>query len=497
MIKRERKLNKILVIAAAILLAVFSVFAVLAPQIDDWSGISASAEEGAEETSEETPEEETIYPTDNLFDISNVIQGDNLQSNDKDINCSGYGQSIGLLRNLCSTLKVGAIVTLSLIVKSTTGVPPTFVQIQGQILYVATGNVTFTVTEDGLNSDFYLYNTTFENKDVPTTTVFSDIMLNLGEVAYPYRPCNKSYYDNGYTAGESAGYTQGKEDGKAEGKAEGYTEGYNAASDDLNLGVLKDATVSASLLYFNYAGNGSYKTEVSFCTLEFLYNSLNLQPFLNEYLYYDDGDDNTKYILNMCTFTINFAVPFLYSQFPILVTANTTGNGTYLGIDDVTYYSVRDTSVTASSYVIEEGSYPADLKIKSMTFIVNNVNTTDRICTLGCSSGQYQNGYTAGFNAGNTSGYDNGYSNGYSEGYSSGKDFQAPISYDKGYQAGLSIAGNGSLRSLIFAVVDSPIQSFTSLLDFEILGVNMKNFAISILSFAFLIAVVRFISGKS
>lgn len=129
-----------------------------------------------------------ICKTKNLFDISKVTNSSSIQSDDKDIICSTYGASIGVLKDLCPSLKVGDTVTLSLTVKSTTSIPPKFVQIQGQILYFSTGSVTFTVTEDGLNSRFYLYNTTFENMNVPTTTVFTDIMIELGDTATSYVP---------------------------------------------------------------------------------------------------------------------------------------------------------------------------------------------------------------------------------------------------------------------------------------------------------------------
>lgn len=131
-----------------------------------------------------------ICKTKNLFDISKVTNSSSIQSDDKDIICSTYGSSIGVLKDLCPSLKVGDTVTLSLTVKSTTSIPPTFVQIQGQILNfkVGNGSVTFTATEEGLNSNFYLYNTTYENRDVPTTSVFTDIMIELGDTATSYVP---------------------------------------------------------------------------------------------------------------------------------------------------------------------------------------------------------------------------------------------------------------------------------------------------------------------
>lgn len=68
--------------------------------------------------------------------------------------------------------------------------------------------------------------------------------------------------------------------------------------------------------------------------------------------------------------------------------------------------------------------------------------------------------------------------------------------YDKGYSAGISAGGNNSFLSLITAVVDAPITAFTSLLNFDILGFNVKNVVLSLLTAALVIACVRFFSGK-
>lgn len=68
--------------------------------------------------------------------------------------------------------------------------------------------------------------------------------------------------------------------------------------------------------------------------------------------------------------------------------------------------------------------------------------------------------------------------------------------YDKGYAAGISDGGNNPFLSLIAAVVDAPITAFTSLLNFDIFGFNLKNVILSILTAALVIACIRFFSGK-
>lgn len=68
--------------------------------------------------------------------------------------------------------------------------------------------------------------------------------------------------------------------------------------------------------------------------------------------------------------------------------------------------------------------------------------------------------------------------------------------YESGYSAGLSDGGNNPFLSLIAAVVDAPINAFTSLLNFDIFGFNMKNVILSILTAALVIAGIRFFSGR-
>lgn len=71
---------------------------------------------------------------------------------------------------------------------------------------------------------------------------------------------------------------------------------------------------------------------------------------------------------------------------------------------------------------------------------------------------------------------------------------QSQAGYDKGYAAGVAAGGNNSFMSLITAVVDAPITAFTSLLDFDILGYNMKNLALALLTAGLLVAAIRFFS---
>lgn len=65
------------------------------------------------------------------------------------------------------------------------------------------------------------------------------------------------------------------------------------------------------------------------------------------------------------------------------------------------------------------------------------------------------------------------------------------LSYSQGYQAGAATNGN-TFMGLISAVLDVPVKTFINLFDIEILGYNIKDFLISLLSLCFVAAIVRF-----
>ena len=99
----------------------------------------------------------------------------------------------------------------------------------------------------------------------------------------------------------------------------------------------------------------------------------------------------------------------------------------------------------------------------------------------------YDNGYVEGYNNGlsNNTGYQEAYQNGLDEGFTNG--------YFSGKNAGIEQANTYSFSSLMASVFDVPIKAFTALFDFDILGVNMKGFYLSILTACVVLAVVKFL----
>ena len=99
----------------------------------------------------------------------------------------------------------------------------------------------------------------------------------------------------------------------------------------------------------------------------------------------------------------------------------------------------------------------------------------------------YQAGYNTGYGDGIVYGKAEGSSTGYTSGYQAG--------YEVGKIAGASEANDYTFLSLIGAVIDAPINAFTSMFNLDILGVNLTNFFLGLFSIAIILFVVRKIRG--
>lgn len=479
---KKGKLKKIAVFCAAVMLALVSVFATLATQKEE---IRASAEETT------ATEERTIYPTDNLFDASVInknagvsVSGNSISYDGKSGSNAGDGSAwsflfFGSFSTLFPLCSVGETYTFSCTVVYSGDIPSGFpcfsISIYGvdfgiDSVFLVQRNVigyvtcTFTVSEKMLKCPVYAYGCN-QGKE----NLWQDIMLNSGSVAYPYRPVNKVLYDDG--------------------KKDGFNQGYQDASDTLNLGVLKGSKISATFTYEK--GTKTITDEDP----TFTYNGIDLSVYATKYYEYTPGNDSNTLV--SADVTITFANPFVYASFPVGFVGNSASDvygGKFIGTDGKQYACQRDVSSNGSAFKIDEGKYPENLQVKSLVLSFGRASDTLYGVVM-VQAGQYQNGYTNGYNDGLSdkvsynNGYKDGNSTGYANGYSSG--------YDAGYFAGLSEPGSNGFFNLITTVIDVPITAFSSLLDFSILGVNMKGFVLSLLSFAALIATVRLVMGKN
>lgn len=469
---KASKIKKISAICAAFMFALLSIFAALITQKEE---IRASAEETT------ATEERIIYPTDNLFDASVInkdagvsVSGNSISYDGKSWFNAGDGSawsflSFGSFSTLFPFCSVGETYTFSCTVVYSGDIPSGFPCFSILIYGVDFGidsvclvqrNVigyvtcTFTVSEKMLKCPIYAYGCN-QGKE----NLWRDIMLNSGSVAYPYRPVNKVLYDDG--------------------KKDGFNQGYQDASDTLNLGVLKGSKISASLTY-----SDNTKATITNEDPTFTYNGIDFRPSRDKW--------EASKMLENAFVTVNFADSFSYKAFPLRFQGSSdVMSGTFLSTDGKKYsFNIERTDllegVVPGQFVIS-GSYPVNLQIKSVTIQFGRATDTLEGVLLSVS-GQYQNGYANGYNDGFA---DN---DSYSKGYVAGRDF----GYNNGYNAGLAegSAENG-FAGLLFAVIDTPVKAFSSLLNFEILGVNMKSFVLSVLTLALFVVVVRWLLGKA
>ena len=129
--------------------------------------------------------------------------------------------------------------------------------------------------------------------------------------------------------------------------------------------------------------------------------------------------------------------------------------------------------------------------------VINNPNNYDLY-----SKYQYDTNYTNGKNDGITIGENNIKNNPnnydlytqtqYDSNYTNGKN----IGYSTGYNKGVAESNDYTFLGLIGSVIDAPIQAFTNLFNFDLLGFNLLNFVRALFTLTVIIIVARFILAK-
>lgn len=132
--------------------------------------------------------------------------------------------------------------------------------------------------------------------------------------------------------------------------------------------------------------------------------------------------------------------------------------------------------------IVNDITLSRDSDYSLWTFIMNNFTVS---------------GLSLSFDDGFDSGYSQGSFDGFNRGVESANNTvnKSSASYAAGYYAGSADSSSYSFYSLIGAVIDVPIKAFTSLFNFDILGVNMLNFVSSLFTILVLIAVGKIVLG--
>lgn len=267
------------------------------------------------------------------------------------------------------------------------------------------------------------------------------------------------------------GYAQGEEDGYEQGRIDGLQKG--------NVSFLVGAKAKAT-----YALNANFEYETAYYessanggTVSFdrLYNAL---------------PGGTYSYLNV---TIDFASP-VYGRNLFL---NAYGNRGifYDGNEAKVFTAIMEDGQRINArfvYNESEENYGLELQISSFDFYLVRLESVPVVTRsnldtfyLRVPNSSYREGYNDGYNVGvkDNSTLQEQYELGVSQGFSQGKVV--------GYNKGIEDANTYSFTNLLGSVFDVPIKAFNGLLDFEVLGVNLRGFYLSILTACLVLAIIR------
>lgn len=160
----------------------------------------------------------------------------------------------------------------------------------------------------------------------------------------------------------------------------------------------------------------------------------------------------------------------------VTTTGSNIGNSYYYDHNFIRYYDYNDYYVEFSFTIFGDANSAGFqyLRFNDRTYFIANTFSDSQI---------YQQGYNQGLSDNQSNIYDNGYNAGYD------------IGYGNGVIDGRLDANDYSFTSLIGAVVDVPLQVFLGLFHFELLGINLANFILALLTVAFIIFIIKLILG--
>lgn len=257
--------------------------------------------------------------------------------------------------------------------------------------------------------------------------------------------------ENGFQSGYDTGYDKGKEDG------------YRTGLDQYKYGIFADAVLDSVVMEAD-----GYK--IPNAKLDFITGGISTNTIAN--LVSVRVDSNPEIYENNQRFTIALTLnPFtwqqglLYTQsvyaYRSMVFISNTGTRYAMNISEdkgasndifgSTYYMIKEASSIPSTTVITK------IEIECANFDYTPVFLQP--------TGGYNAGYNSGFNVGKVQGY------------------------NEGYDKAMSVSNN--LFSYILSVAQVPVNMIQDMLDFEILGVNMANFVLSIFTACLVIVVLK------
>ena len=233
-----------------------------------------------------------------------------------------------------------------------------------------------------------------------------------------------------------------------------------------------------TMKYYPCSGSGTFsRNHQGSVNLPFRFYDTNTMLWdyghLKLYVFANEGDDTAFSSFNCNVYKYD------------LSSAYTESGTVFTGSNKLRYYDENENHIGISVFCLFDSSgkfqdytgyFLPGLQLR--TYYFSSALSDNTAYNSGVSDG-----YNIGFSAGSSSGYTDGFSAGKVEGY------------NNGYTAGVENSNNYSFLSLIGAVVDAPISAFTSLLNFNLLGVNLLAFFTGLLTLAIIIFIIKLVLG--
>lgn len=214
-------------------------------------------------------------------------------------------------------------------------------------------------------------------------------------------------------------------------------------------------------------------------------------PILFNFEYFDSNTNSyivpNSYFMLRPSLVINEIIFGNYTEIDRMNFATDSLYGTHLNSSFYNFVSLIDSVGFRYTFFIPLCSNSSEnFENGPANYLTYREYYTKNAINLGDNSA-YQQGYNEGYNNGAVDGNEQGYK----EGYSAGE----VIGYNNGFTAGVENGGNYTFASLLGAVVDVPVKTFTNLFNFELLGVNLAGFFSGLLTLAVILTIVRLIKG--
>ena len=379
-------------------------------------------------------------------------------------------------------------------------------------------NSSYKVTEADLNSRVTFYGVTVSNND---RMGFLDnecrlhlrLWVNKGDMPQKYVSHDmREYFD----AIKNEAYNNGYD--------KGYQEGYEVGTGFLpylsmtNLSLIQYRYRDKQLNQVVYPAGSSAQGYITYTgDVELTGSNVFSLDELNEDFFYPDGAFGNLYTSD-CVVEYRFDRTVGYEPIPIkdfaicvrndkgpyLVTFLTNERTAPVGEREATNGAYKE--VRANEYTLYgEGEYIVGVRVVFYTsadasgectidpnasFYISNTN--EDMYNLGLAVGT-EIGEKDGFDKG----YDEGKSDGFDDGYKKGEDYGEDVGYNKGFEKGYDEAQNGTqFYNVIYAAVNAPVKALTSMLNFELFGVDIRLFVASVLTIVLVVAIVTRLLSK-